>query len=147
MLRLLSNLNLCTRFDAVGEAGLLAAGKTGTWVSKTSDTDIGLPGSAGDYAVGPVWTEATRDGTGTGAGRWSPDVAANGNNLTVLMGNHRAETDQYAGTPAVGARLEADAAGKLAVITGGYAVAYCTKAAHSITHLGSATNVIEYVSI
>ena len=146
MLRLLSNLNLCTRFDAVGEAGLLVSGVTGSWVTKTSATEIDFP-AAKAYAIGPIWTESNRDGSGTGAGRWSPDVAANGNNLTILMGNHRALTDQYTGTPAVGARLEVAANGTLAVTTGGYAVAYVTKAQHSITHLGSATNVIEYVSI
>jgi hypothetical protein len=136
MLRLLSNLNLCTRYDVEASAGLVASGVTGTWVAQAADA-LDMP-AADAYAVGPVWTESKRDGT---AG-WTPDQGFTGN-LTVLYGKHRAQTDQFAGTPAAGAALAVNAAGKLAVSATGITVAYCTKASHSISHLGSSHTVIE----
>lgn len=144
MLRVLTNLNLLNRQDFTGSAGLIASGVTGTWVKQETGT-VDYVTASGDYSVGPVWTESYRDGT---AGGWSPDVGVTGN-LTVIWGDFRALTDQFAGTPAVGNALKVDTAGKLAVGTANsdYIVAYCTKASHSVTHLGSTHTVIEFTTV
>lgn len=144
MLRILTNLNLLNRFDVDATAALLAAGVTGTWVSKEGD-EIDLPTVSGAHVM-VVWTESNRDGT---VG-FTPDVTATGK-LTVLQGPFRALTDQYSGTPAVGNPLVAlPTDGKLGVdLTPGdsYVVGYCTKAAHSIEHLGSSHTVIEVMTV
>ena len=140
MLRLLSNLNHCTRYDVTASAGLVVSGVTGSWVAQAAD-EIDMPAADG-FAVGPVWTESNRDST---AG-WTPDQGFTGK-LTVLYGKHRAQTDQFAGTPSAGDALAVNADGKLAVSATGITVAYCTKASHSVSHLGSSYSVIEYVSV
>ena len=144
MLRILTNLNLLNRFDVTATAGLLASGVTGSWVSKVTDS-IDLPAAAGDYAM-VVWTESNRDGT---VG-FTPDVTATGK-LTVLQGQFRALTDQYAGTPAVGDVLIAGTDGTVEVDTDPYdthlrVVGWCTKAPHTLSHLGSDHTVIEIMT-
>lgn len=144
MLRILTNLNLLNRQDFESTAGLIASGVTGTWVSKIADDKIDLPGTEGDACIGTVWTESNRDGT---VG-WTPDVDATGK-LTVVFGRFRALTDQYSGTPSIGDALLVDVAGKLKTATLGgtdRVVAYCTKAADTIEHLGRTHTVIEYVT-
>lgn len=145
MLRLLSNLNLLNRFDVTATAGLLASGVTGSWAAKSGDT-IDLPAAAGDYAM-VVWTESNRDGT---VG-FTPDVTATGK-LTVLNGNFRALSDQFTGTPSVGDALGVGTDGKLVTDSTAMAnerriVGYCTKASHSIEHLGSSHTVIEIMTV
>ena len=142
MLRLLTNMNLLNRFDVVATAGLLASGVTGTFVRKNGDT-LDLLAAAGDFAIGPVWTESNRDGT---VG-FTPDVGATGK-LSIYYGKYRALTDQFSGTPTTSAKLYAGTDGKLSVTAGnGVVVAYCTKASHTISHLGTSHTVIEYVTV
>ncbi|MCK5613638.1 hypothetical protein KAR91_67860 [Candidatus Pacearchaeota archaeon] len=145
MLRMLTSLNLVSRYDITATAGLLASGVTGSWVSKLGD-NIDLPGTQGDQAQ-LVWTESNRDGT---VG-WTPDVTNTGK-LTVLTGKTvRALTDQFSGTPAVGDAFVAGVNGKLyvnnsAADTNLSVVAYCTKASHVIEHLGRNHTVIEFTT-
>lgn len=144
MLRILTNLNLLNRQDFESTAGLLASGHTGVWVRKIADDKIDLPAANG-YAFGPVWTESYRNGN---VG-WTPDVGITGK-LTVVFGNFRALTDQYTGIIAIGDALVVGADGKLvAGALGGVevVVARCTKAEHSITHLGDTHLVIEYITV
>jgi hypothetical protein len=145
MLRVLSDLNNVERFDVEASVNLIASGVTGTFVSKLGDT-LDLP-TAGANGVFQVFTESSRDGA---AGKWSPDFNASGYSyLSVLFGKYRALTDQYSGTPAAGNLLKVLATGKLSAdsVTANQAVAVCTKAAHSIEHLGTSFTVIEYVTI
>ncbi|HNW88157.1 MAG TPA: hypothetical protein PKN48_00710 [Bacteroidales bacterium] len=144
MLRILTNLNLLNRQDFLATAGLIASGYTGTWVSKIAADYIDLPGTAGDSCIGTVWTESNRDGT---VG-WTPDVSDTGK-LTVVFGRFRALTDQFTATPAIGEALKVGTDGKLATATLGgtdRVVGYCTKASHTIEHLGRNHTVIEYVT-
>jgi len=145
MLRILDDLNKVNRFTLGATDGLLASGVTGTWAA-ASEGSLDLP-SAGDLNVFQIFSESYRDGT---AGKWAPDVTASGSNkLTAIAGKYRALTDQYAGTPSVGDYLDVDTAGKLAAGTkgDGDGVAVCTKAPHSISHLGNSYTVIEFVTI
>jgi len=143
MLRVLTNLNLLNRQDLTASAGLIASGYTGTWAN--IETDQLELSDADEFALGVIWTESYRDGT---IGSWTPDVDGTGK-LTIIWGKFRALTDQFTGTPAVGAALKVSAAGKL--LTGtqytDYIVAYCTKASHTIEHLGSSHTVIEFVTV
>jgi hypothetical protein len=144
MLRILTNLNLLNRQDFEATAGLLASGYTGTWVAKIAGDKVDLPASAGDTCIGAVWTESNRDGS---VG-WTPDVDATGK-LTVLFGKFRALTDQFTSTPSIGDALKVGTNGKLASATLGgtdRVVAYCTKASHTVEHLGKTHTVIEYVT-
>jgi hypothetical protein len=145
MLKPLSDINLDTRIEATASAWVLASGVTGTFVkfsSTSTETKIDKP-AAGDFAV-PVWSESNRDLT---AG-WSPDVMATGN-LTVIYGKFRGTTDQFSGTPAVGAPLYVDANGKLCDTSTGNAVrlAICTKAAFTTTYLSKQFSAIEFVLV
>ena len=147
MLRMLTNLNLVHRFDVTAAVGLLASGYTGTWVGGNTTT-LDYVAAAGDWAMGVVWNESNRDGT---AG-FTPDtraVASGGTGkLTAVYGKFRALTDQFTGTPAVGAALYVATTGTLSTTAGnGVIVARCTKASHSITHLLTAHTVIEYVTV
>jgi len=146
MLRILTNLNLLNRFDLEATAGLIASGYTGTWVRKIADDKIDLVSNAAtDFAFGTVWTESYRDGT---IGSWTPDVGITGK-LSVVYGKFRALTDQFTGAPAIGNALVVNTAGQLAVGTYGTdrIVAFCTKASHSISHLGRTHTVIEIMTV
>lgn len=145
MLRILTNLNLLNRQDFEATAGLIASGYTGSWVKKIAADIVDLPAAAGEYSFGTVWTESYRDGS---QGSWTPDVGATGK-LTVVFGRMRALTDQFTGTPAIGNALKVGTDGKLAVGTYGtdVIVAFCTKASHSLSHLGRTHTVIEFVSV
>lgn len=145
MLRVLSDLNNVERFDIEVSAGVIASGVTGTFVVKQGDT-ADLP-TAGDLGAFVIFTESYRDGS---TGKWSPDYNASGyTQLSVLYGKFRALTDQYEGTPAVGNKLKVTAAGKLSAdsVSANQVVAVCTKAAHSVEHLGKSYTVIEYVTV
>jgi hypothetical protein len=145
---MLTNLNMVHRFDVTPTAGLLASGYTGTWVAHSATETIDLPSGAGVFALGVVWTESNRDGT-VGFTPDSRTVALGGTGkLTVVWGKFRALTDQFSGTPAIGAALYVTTAGVLSTTEGsGVKVAYCTKASHSITHLNTSHTVIEYVTL
>lgn len=143
MLRPLTNLNLLNRQDFTATAGLIASGYTGSWAKlETEQLDLSTDG---EFALGTIWTESYRDGT---QGSWTPDVGFTGK-LTIIWGKFRALTDQFTGTPAVGAALKVGDDGKLAtgIVGTDYIVAYCTKASHSIEHLGSTHTVIEFVTV
>ena len=144
MLNLLTNLNLLNRQDFVATDGLIASGYTGTWV-KLETEQLDLIDASGDFSIGTIWTESYRDGS---QGSWTPDVDATGK-LTLIWGKFRALTDQFTGAPAVGDPLRVGTDGKLLTGTVGthFIVAYCTKASHTIEHLGSSHTVIEFVTI
>ena len=124
MLKLLSNLNNCIRWDidAASDEWPMLSGKTGSFVS--FDADGAIQPTEGDTAVVAIWSESNRDGT---AG-FSPDIAGNGK-LTVIGGGYRALTDQFT-TVAVGEPLKVLATGKLNTGVAGTdaIVGYCTKA-------------------
>jgi len=144
MLRVLTNLNLLNRQDFEAPANVIASGVTGTWVKMETEA-LAFVGSAGDFAVGPIWTESYRDGS---IGKWTPEVATT-DQLTLIWGKMRALTDQFSGTPAVGTPLRVRTDGKLEQGTANsdYIVAYCTKASHSIQHLGTSHTVIEFMTV
>ncbi len=111
MLKLLSNLNNCIRFEVAAQAGEwpMISGTTGTFVGFDA-TGATVP-TANSTAVAAIWTEGNRDGS---AG-FSPDQAANGK-LTLLAGGYRCLTDQFVagGTkPAIGEAVKVTAAGQL----------------------------------
>jgi len=127
--------------DLEASSLVLLSGVTGTWVAIDSADHCELP-AAGVNAF-PIWSESNRDGS---AG-FSPDIASTGN-VTVIYGKLRGVTDQFEGSPAVGAKLYVTAAGKLSTTAGaGVVVAYCTKASHSVTYLSAPFTAIEFVTV
>lgn len=153
MLRLLTDLNVVNRFD-VEVSGALAAGTDvgqGTWAVKNGDT-LALP-EAGAAGALQIFTESNRDGSDG----WSPDAnASHKNQLTVLLGSYRALTDKYAGAPSPGDKLGVNAEGNLAVIDDGTGdtlaataavVAVCTKGPHSVRHLQSDFEMVEFITV
>jgi len=139
MLQILSSLNLGSRFDLTADDWVLASGQTGTFV-EMSGAGVKKP-TAGNMAF-PIWSESSRDLKGG----FSPDIAATGK-VSVFYGKLKGVTDQYVGTPAVGAKLYVDADGKLTASSAGAAVvvAYCTKAQFSVKYLSKSFNAIEFV--
>jgi hypothetical protein len=109
MLKLLSDLNLCQRVE-ISSTSVFATAVQGTWVQP--DATAPIAGGAGF----PIWTESNRDDT---VG-WTPDTEATGK-LTILVGTHRAITDQYSdgGNIAIGTELRLDTSGLLCPATPG----------------------------
>lgn len=141
MLQILSSLNLVTRLDLEADSWTLLSGVTGTWVALGGSDDVAKP-AAGVFAL-PIWSESNRDGS---AG-FSPDIHSTGN-VTVIYGNLRGVTDQFTGSPTVGAALYTDATGKLSITAGaGVVVARCTKPSHTTTYLGQSFTAIEFVTV
>jgi hypothetical protein len=149
MLRVISDLTLCDRITREYEAGVVASGVCGTWVTLTANEKFDLTATSTPTGLSyMIWNESNRDGT---VG-YSPDVAAIGK-VTVLKGGYRALTDQIDptayGAASIGDALmagdeglliaaSADAAGSQAT------VAYVAKKHGSVTYLGTLfTNVIE----
>ena len=128
MLKLLSNLNNCIRWDVDVQAGEwpLISGKTGSFV--TFDATGAINPTAGDGAVAAIWSESNRDGT---AG-FSPDIVENGK-ITVIGGGWRGLTSEF-DSVTVGSPLKVKADGKLTDGTAGTdaIVGYCTKAAADV---------------
>jgi hypothetical protein len=126
---------------------VLASGVIGSWVSPAGAGLVNKP-LAGDFGW-PIWSESVRDSNTAG---FSPDIAATGK-ITVLYGKVRALTDQFTGSPTVGAALYIAADGTLSVTSAGDAVvvAYCTKSAYNITtyynKARSTTSVIEFYTV
>jgi hypothetical protein len=146
MLRLLTDLNENARFDAVASTSLLNSGEavTGSFVVKNED-EFDWP-TDGDIGAVQIWTESYRDGTSN----FSPDASATGvTRLTALLGKYRALTDQFTGTPTAGTPLKVGTDGKLAETTAadGDAIAYCTKASHTLAHLQKDHSVIEFFKL
>jgi hypothetical protein len=141
MLQILSSLTLVSRFDLLADVWVLASGVTGSFVEQAGDS-VKKP-TAGNKAF-PVWSESKRDGT---AG-FSPDIAATGK-VTVIYGNLKGITDQYDGSPTIGAPLYVDATGKLTVTGTGnnVVVAYCTDIPKQVKYLSKSFNAIEFVLV
>ena len=141
MLQILTSLTLLSRLDLLADSWILVSGKTGTFVEMSGD-NVKKP-TAGNLAF-PIWSESNRDGS---AG-FSPDIHATGK-VTVMYGKLKATTDQYVGTPTVGAKLYVDANGQLTTTTAGagIAVAVCTKAPFEDKYLSKVYNVIEFATI
>lgn len=139
MLQILSSLTLGSRFDLTADDWILASGVTGSFV-EMSGTDAIKP-TAGNMAF-PIWSESNRDLKGG----FSPDIAATGK-VTLFYGKLKGVTDQYVGTPTVGAKLYVDATGKLTTSSAGNAVvvAYCTKAPFETKYLSKVFNSIEFI--
>jgi len=123
MLKLLSDINNISRFDV--EPASLSGLTQGSWVK----FDGAIAAGAASYAV---WTEHDNS-------EWSYDVDATGQ-ITLMYGNYRALTDQFVGTPAVGAALYADTDGKLDGGGSGVVVAYAV--AHD-----AAAGTLEFVTV
>ena len=141
MLLILSSLTLLSRFDLTADVWTLASGQTGTFVEMSGD-GVKKP-TAGNMAF-PIWSESNRDGS---AG-FSPDISATGK-VTVMYGKLKGITDQYVGTPAVGAPLYVDANGQLTGSTSGagIVVAICTKAQYTESYLSKQFNAIEFILV
>ena len=144
MLQVLSSLNLVTRMDLGASAAVLASGVTGTWVAIDSADHVDFPTASGVISF-PIWSESNRDGS---AG-FSPDIHSTGN-VTVIYGKLRDVTDQFVGSPAVGAALYVTTAGKLSAAgsdASDVIVGYCMKASHSVTYLSAPFTAIEFVTV
>jgi len=122
MLKLLSNLNNCIRWDVTVAAGSwpLISGTTGTFVN--FDATGAIQPAADTTSAAMVWSEGNRDGT---AG-FSPDITGNGK-LTLLGGGFRCLTDQC-GTLVAGAAVKVGVDGKLVADGVGTisSIGYCT---------------------
>jgi hypothetical protein len=147
MLKLLSNLNIMQRVEAtistVQDAAIESASlKSGSWLLPCG----GIPGSASGGAGFPIWTESNRDGTYG----WTPDYT-NTSQLTLVVGPHRAVTDQYSGTITAGQPLTVqDDTGLLVASTTAddITVAICESAELSYSYLGTTySGVITYVTV
>lgn len=141
MLQILSSLTLGSRFDLTADAWILASGFTGTFAEM--DGDNAKQPTAGNMAF-PIWSESNRDLKGG----FSPDIAATGK-VTLFYGKLKGITDQYVGTPTVGAKLYVDGNGKLTTSTAGagIVIAICTKAPFVSKYLSKNFNAIEFVLV
>lgn len=149
MLRVISDLTLCDRFDREYEAGVATSGVAGMWVTLNASGKFDL--TATSTATGlsyQIWNESNRDGT---VG-FSPDVGAT-TKVSVLKGGYRAQTDQIESSAytaaSVGDALMAGDDGVLVAAADTAAgakatVAYVSKKLGSVTYLGTTyTNVVE----
>jgi hypothetical protein len=148
MLRVISDLTLCDRFDREYEAGVATSGVAGMWVTLNASNKFDLTSTSETGLSYQIFNESNRDGT---AG-FTPDTGATGK-VTVLKGSYRAQTDQIDatayGAASVGDPLMADDGGVLIAATndatGSKAtVAYVSRKLGSVTYLGTTyTNVVE----
>jgi hypothetical protein len=149
MLRVISDLTLCDRITKEYEAGVVASGVCGIWVTLNANEKFNLTTTTGATGLSyMIWNESNRDGT---VG-FSPDVAAIGK-VTVLKGGYRALTDQIESgaysSVSIGDALMAGDDGLLVAASNDAAgskatVAYVAKKHGSVTYLGTLfTNVIE----
>lgn len=148
MLRVISDLTLCDRFDREYEAGVATSGVAGMWVTLNASNKFDLTSAAETGLSYQIWNESNRDGT---AG-FTPDTGATGK-VTVLKGGYRAQTDQIDSTAynnsSVGNAVMADAGGQLILSTDDATgaestVAYIAQKLGSVTYLGTTyTNVVE----
>jgi hypothetical protein len=140
MLNVLDGVINQNRFDVDVADGVINSGIEGLWVAPASvngTTKYDFAANAVKAFV--VWTESHKDGTPgfTYDAQYLKKVA-------VLNGHFRAETDQFTGTPTVGAKLKTTAAGKLEVAGGSdNSVAVCLKAPYTKSYLGRSISVIE----
>lgn len=138
MFKIISDLSLLLRKDLdVSDASndVLASGVSGTWV--TYNGAYLKRTTAATKLAWPVWNESNRNGT---VG-WTPDVM-NSKKVSVLVGKYFATTDQFSGSPTVGASLDVAANGVLAA--GSTApVAYCTKAPYNVSYFGRTVSCID----
>lgn len=148
MLRVISDLNLTQRIDFDADAGLLASGYQGTWVTYDESTSkVKIPGSVAPGLAWPVFNENELGDT-TG-GKFSPDVEEL-DKVTVLYGKFRGITDQYDTTNVVsGSKLSVNTDGKLYVhASGTNAVAIAVKEYTNLVYRGvTYANALEFVTI
>lgn len=141
MLQILTSLTLLSRVDLTAQQWILDSGATGTFVAMSGDSAV--KPTAGGIAF-PIWSESNRDQS---AG-FSPDIKATGK-VSLMYGKLRGATDQFVGSPTVGAPLFVDANGKLTVTTAGsgVVVAYCTKAPNDTKYLSKTYSTIEFILV
>ena len=146
MLKLLSDLIMAERLDITDDDIASLSGYMGSWVTLDSNAHLTLTSAAAVPAY-PIWNEsAVLAETSRG---FTQDVTETGK-LTVLTGHHKALTNQYSGTPAIGERLATAATGVLetnATPGQGMVVAVCTKAPHSVEYRGTTFTCIEYETL
>lgn len=145
MLVLLSDLITAERVDVDENGEASISGYQGSWVML--DTSANLKLTDGPTALAwPIWNESAVLGE-TSAG-FAPDVAETGK-LTVLKGLHRALTNQYTGSPAIGDKLYTTDPGVLKVAPDNdtNSVAVCTAAPASVIYRGTTFTCIEYETI
>lgn len=136
MLNVTSGITNTKRFVVDVADGVVASGIEGLWVVPgASSYDFG----ASALVAYQVWEASSKDGS---VG-YHKDVEYL-KKATVLEPPYRAITDQFDGSPTLGAKLKTTATGTLAVesSTGAY-VAVVTKAPYSYSHLGRTLSVIE----
>ncbi|MBC8410384.1 MAG: DUF2190 family protein [Rhodobacteraceae bacterium] len=136
MLELLSDINLCSRFD-ISDATLLSGVAQGSFVS----WDGGAPAS-GESAYA-IWTENR-------GSEWSSDKGASGQ-VTILYGNYRAKTSECVAGDAytAGKPVYVDSDGKLTITSTGNSavVGYAIGEEASYSWLGNSyAKVVEFVS-
>lgn len=141
MLKLLSSLNILQRVEVTYDSSQAETDdlRQGSWIT----TDGALP-TASEGAF-PIWTESNRDNTYG----WTPDYTTTGK-LTVLVGTHRAMTDQYESGVSAGDALKVTATGTLDTAAAGddNIVAMCEAVTASYTYLGTTySGVITYVTV
>lgn len=137
MLNVLSGVINQGRFVEEVAAAVIASGIEGQWVVPQSSGGFNF--EAGALVAYQIWTESSKDGS-VGFSKDSVYLSK----VTLLEPGYRAITDQFDGSPTVGAKLKTTAAGKLEVeeSTDPW-VAVCTKAPYNYTYNGSTISVIE----
>jgi hypothetical protein len=148
MLRVISDLTLCDRFDREYEAGVATSGVAGMWVTLNASNKFDLTSTDETGLSYQIWNESNRDGT---AG-FTPDTGATGK-VSVLKGSYRAQTDQIDATAytnsSVGNAVMADDGGQLILSTDDATgsestVGFIARKLGSVTYLGTTyTNVVE----
>ena len=134
MLELLSDINLCSRFD-ISDATLASGAVQGTFV--------GWDGAAADTGVGyAIWTENR-------GSEWSPDKGGT-DQVTLLYGNYRAKSSECADVDYTAGQPLYTAAGKLTNVNSGsdVVVGYAIGDEEDYKWLGATyARVLEYVTV
>ena len=152
MLKLLTDLITAERIDYPEDGVASVSGYQGSWVTLDSNSELTLTSTAAKPAY-PIWNEGlyVKSGTSYTETVGFTDDVTETNKLTVLTGKHRAWTNQYTGTPAVGNILAVTATGVLSVQASpgdGLAVAVCTHAASStVDYRGITFTCIQYETL
>ena len=144
MLKILSSLNLLNRIDVESAFSSSDAAVTGTWAAYDATGKLDFPTAGAKAYV--IWSE----NRGTTAAGFSPDIDATVN-LTILMGQLHAVTDQVAASGiSAGDALSVGTDGKLAAASGSdIVVGYATQVdMDGVEYYGSTfNNCIEFTTV
>lgn len=141
MLNILDGVINQNRFDVDVVDEVITSGIEGLWIAPQTSGKYNFQAQAAlAYAI---WTESSKNG----AAGFTQD-AVYLKKVAVVGPSYRAQTDQFEGNPAAGAKLKTLANGKLGVesSTGAY-VAICLKARYDYVHNGTTIQVIDIQTI